>query len=95
MKAFFLPGAEQDLAEGVSFYDEASPDLGNLLIDEVEQTLAHILQNPQIGRREHGPTRSFPLRRFPYDIIYLVESERVVVVAVAHHRRGPGFWLER
>lgn len=35
------------------------------------------------------------LRRFPFSVIYSVEAETIVVFAVAHHRRRPGYWLRR
>jgi hypothetical protein len=35
------------------------------------------------------------LQRFPYSIIYLVERNEIVIVAVAHHKRRPGYWLDR
>lgn len=35
------------------------------------------------------------LRQFPYSIFYLVEQNEVVVIAVAHHKRRPGYWLSR
>lgn len=35
------------------------------------------------------------LQRFPYSIIYLVDRNEIVIVAVAHHKRRPGYWLRR
>jgi toxin ParE1/3/4 len=35
------------------------------------------------------------LRRVPNSILYLVEADAIVIVAVAHHRRRPGYWLSR
>jgi len=35
------------------------------------------------------------LRRFPYFLVYRVEPERVVIVAVAHAHQRPGYWKDR
>jgi len=35
------------------------------------------------------------LRKFPYSMFYIVEREVVVIVAVAHHKRRPGYWILR
>jgi len=35
------------------------------------------------------------LPRFPYIVFYVVDDEEVEVVAVAHGRRRPGYWLPR
>lgn len=35
------------------------------------------------------------LRQFPYSIFYIVEDDNVVIIAIAHHKRRPGYWLPR
>jgi hypothetical protein len=44
-----------------------------------------------------GPfdVRRILLERFPYAVIVLCRPEETVVVAVAHTRRRPLYWLER
>jgi hypothetical protein len=39
--------------------------------------------------------RSRILRGYPYSIVYLAEPDEIVIVGVAHHRRRPGYWLDR
>lgn len=39
--------------------------------------------------------RSRSVRGYPYRIVYIVEPERVVILAYAHERRKPGYWLHR
>jgi toxin ParE1/3/4 len=39
--------------------------------------------------------RRFVMSRFPFALPYLVIEEQVVVLAVAHLRRRPGYWLRR
>lgn len=43
---------------------------------------------------DHG-TRRFLLRRYPFGIVYRVEASRVLIVAVAHGHRRPGYWRDR
>jgi hypothetical protein len=35
------------------------------------------------------------LRRFPFSILYIVEDDRVIVVAIMHHHRRPDYWHAR
>jgi len=35
------------------------------------------------------------LRQFPYSLFFIIENDTVVIVAVAHHKRRPGYWLPR
>ena len=53
-----------------------------------------------LGFRAWGSLSATNLRRlllkvFPYRIIYRVEGEEIVVYAVAHVRRRPGYWRQR
>ncbi|MEQ1737245.1 MAG: hypothetical protein ABL886_12675 [Rhodoglobus sp.] len=43
----------------------------------------------------HPDVRRRVLRRFPYSVISLLERDEITIVAVAHHRRRPGYWLQR
>jgi hypothetical protein len=43
---------------------------------------------------DHG-TRKFVLQRFPFNIFYLSRETEIVVVAVAHQKRRPGYWSSR
>ena len=49
----------------------------------------------RIGKRVGKEARSLCVNDFPYSLIYLIESEEIIVVAVAHHSRRPDHWLNR
>lgn len=40
-------------------------------------------------------TRRYLLRRYPFGVIYRIEPERILIVAVAHGHRRPGYWRDR
>jgi toxin ParE1/3/4 len=35
------------------------------------------------------------LKRFPYDIVVIESTDEVIIIAVAHHSRKPGYWRQR
>lgn len=35
------------------------------------------------------------LRRFPYSVIYIIAPDEIIIVALAHHSRRPGYWGRR
>ncbi|MDO8677812.1 MAG: type II toxin-antitoxin system RelE/ParE family toxin [Acidobacteriota bacterium] len=43
---------------------------------------------------DHG-TRRYLLRRYPYGVVYQIERTRILIVAVAHGHRRPGYWRDR
>ena len=51
--------------------------------------------NPHLGPHFEGTFRRKLLRRFPFQLIYEVTAEEVLLVAVAHLRRRPGYWRDR
>ena len=91
----FHSAARRELRSAVEYYDERVPSLGDELLVEVESLLQQIQEYPQIGSLHEAGTRRLVVRRFPYSIVYRIQGERVVIVALAHHRRRPGYWHRR
>jgi hypothetical protein len=97
--AEILLAASVEMAEAAGWYDERVDGLGQRFLLEAEVTFARIDEKPLTGspwthrRLPEGVRRMF-LRSFPYSVVYIVEP-RVVVVAVAHLRRRPGYWVQR
>ena len=60
--------------------------------DAAESAIAKL---PEAWPRYEQGTRRYLLRRFPFSVVYRVESRRVLIVAVAHGSRRPGYWKSR
>lgn len=100
MKARLHPGAELDLTSAGDWYEQQVPGLGSDLAEEFERALEAIAERPSAWPRWPGVSqdlavRRFLLARFPFSIAYVVEGHEAVVLAVAHVRRRPGYWLTR
>ena len=91
----FLPAAREEFLAAAQHYDAAVPGLGHEFIAAVEQAVARIAAFPEFGSPHLMGTRRVVLRRFPFSVVYLPEPEAVLVVAVAHHSRRPGYWRDR
>lgn len=81
--------------EAARFYEDRSPGLGRDFLDEVERTVESIGKHPYSGQRISGIIRRRIMRRFPFGVLYAIESARIVVVPVMHLRREPGYWQDR
>jgi len=66
-----------------------------VFLPETEQAMQAIAESPMTWRIIEGKLRRRLIRRFPFGILYHVEPERIVIVAVAHLRRRPGYWRGR
>jgi len=96
VKLVIVPPALGELHDAAAFYTEsANIDLGLAFVAEFERTVNVILANPTLGMIFRGNRRRYLLRRFPYSVIYQVTSDELRVIAVAHHRRRPGYWTGR
>lgn len=96
MRVSLTPEAEQELVEGALFYArEAGVALGERFIAEFERCTALLSEQPKLGAVWRGVIHRFPLRRFPYSIVYTLGASEVRVLAVAHQSRRPGFWRGR
>ena len=91
----FLPEAEEEMNEAARFYEGRSEGLGEDFLEEVQHTVESILAFPQSGPVISENLRRRILQRFPFGLLYAIEDERIVIVAVAHLKRRPGYWKGR
>lgn len=90
-----LTPAREEFSEAAAFYESEAVGLGAEFIDEFERVVDLIASNPEIGLQYQAGTRRKLLRRFPFQIVYEIHLDHLLVVAVAHHRKLPGYWRDR
>ena len=91
----YHPLAESELVGSAKFYEERREFLGDAFLDLVDETIARIRSGPEMGRPGKFQTRSWKVRRFPFRIVYLLQSDKIWIVAVAHLSRRPDYWAGR
>ena len=89
--------AEFEMLEAARYYEEQQLGLGSDFLDEVEAGFGRIAgESGRFGYYRGSKTvRSVRLERFPYRLLFVLEPERAVVVAVMHLHRRPDFWKKR
>ncbi len=95
MKLEFHPEAERELIEAAVRYELQVPGLGERFGEEVREAADFLLEHPEIGRPVEPDLRQLVLSRFPFTLIYAVPPETIHILAIAHHRRRPGYWRSR
>ena len=91
----FLPEAEQEMLEAARYYESQAAGLGEDYLLEIERAVSSIAESPNTWPIIEGKLRRRLVRKFPFGILYCVEPEEIVIIAVAHLRRKPGYWRER
>ena len=91
--------ADAEMAEAVRWYEQHRLGLGGEFLAAVDAAVARIERNPRIGSRTLGvddeEIRRVAVHRFPYHLVYIELPERVQILAVAHDRRRPAYWVGR
>ena len=95
MKLRFLILAQRELDDAVAWYNEQTAGLGQEFLDELDRVVRRAVTFPMSCPEIEPGVRRCLLARFPYGLIYGVDGETLVVVAVAHLHREPRYWVDR
>jgi len=87
--------AKREFDDAISWYEDGREGLGRGFSVAVEQLLARIALSPNQFARVRGDVRRAVLRRFPYSIYFVVEDDRILVLAIFHARRASKHLEER
>lgn len=87
--------SEQEMLEAVAYDDLQVPGLGDAFLDKVGSALNDIAENAERWPIIRLNGRRRLVHRFPYALLYRVEPDEVVVLAVAHLHRHPSYWIGR
>ena len=95
MKAIFIAAARKELDGAIDYYNSKRPGLGDEFKQEVDAALDRIEFWPNAWSKAPPEARVCKTKRFPYGIVYLIEPDEIVVIAVAHLHRRQGYWKKR
>jgi len=95
MRYAFHPDALEEYDEAARWYAEREPAVGLRFIAAVEDAIDQILDSPTRWRVVDEDVRRCLTRVFPYGVLYTIEPEFVLIVAVMHCSREPGYWKLR
>jgi plasmid stabilization system protein ParE len=90
-----LSEASEELEACVTYYNSQRSNLGTEFLAEFEKTTERILKLPSAARLVGEEIRSRPIHRFPFYVLYCSKKDEITIVAVAHRRRRPRYWLDR
>lgn len=95
MKVRLLSVASQEMAEALAWYRQRSPRAAEMFWLKLHDARRSIVLYPFAAPAISANVRRFIVAGFPYDLIYAVLADEIVILAVAHHSRQPGYWKER
>lgn len=87
--------AEAEINEAFVWYEEHVPGLGSDFLVQIDACFSIIEKTPELYPVVHKEIRMAILRRFPYEVLYIVDKTRISVLAVFHAKRNPKHWKSR
>ena len=91
----FHDDARVELIDQVAYYEDAQPGLGQRFRAEIESAVALAASLPFVGSPYKYGTRRVFSRKFPFSVVYALRDTEIVILAVAHFKRRPGYWRKR
>jgi toxin ParE1/3/4 len=88
------PPASAEFTDAVRWYETKRLGLGAEFFDAVVGAAEFIRTHPTAAAAS-GRTRSWPMARFPYRLVYRIREHDIYIVAIAHTSRKPGYWKRR
>ncbi len=89
-------GAKQDIRDGFEYYKEAaSVEIAIRFRDVVRAGMGEVREAPERWPvfNDEGE-RHYVIQKFPYVIIYNIRGDTIIVFAVGHTKREPGYYRE-
>lgn len=87
--------AQQRIDEAFDWYIKRSSEAADAFLTGIGASLAQIASHPQLCPAYTKNTRRRMLAWFPYSVIFQEKEDIVLIVAVAHAKRLPGYWRGR
>jgi plasmid stabilization system protein ParE len=91
----FLQGARVDFDESFDWYARRSARAAIGFSLAVDNAINSITADPARFPTTHAGCRYCSLKKYPFTVVFHDNSDRLVIVAVAHAKRRPGYWRKR
>ena len=91
----FHPEALDEYQKATLYYAERDPTLALRFVEAIEDAIRRVLESPQRWRVLDEDVRRCLTHVFPYGILYTIEPDFILIVAVMHGSREPGYWKRR
>lgn len=95
MKYTFHPEALTEYSEAVQYYANRNINLAQAFINTIEDAVYRIREAPTRFPTIEEDIRRCLTKKFPYALLYTIEQDSILILAVMHCSRKPGYWKSR
>ena len=90
-----LPAALDEAEEAAAYYRKRDPRVGAAFAAELDRVVGLIAEAPDRWHSYLHGTRRVLMKKFPFSVVFRQAGDLVLVVAIAHFKRKPGYWRRR
>jgi plasmid stabilization system protein ParE len=90
-----LEDAVDEACAAYRWYLSQNRSAGTRFMADLDRGIEVVTDAPERWPAHFHGTRRYLLRRFSYSLVYTFDEGKVLVVAVAHASRRPGYWRQR
>lgn len=95
MKVEFLETAQTELGQAFQWYETQQKNLGLQFLNEFDAAIRRIVAFLEAYMPFEKNIRRCLIKRFPYGVLYGLDTDKIIVIAVAHLHRKPDYWIDR
>mgnify|MGYP000377382831 CR=1 FL=1 len=95
LELYVYPEAEKEITASFEWYEEQAIGLGIDFVSELDRAIDSIQSLPHVWPKYQIHYQRFLLSRFPFSVVFEVEEHKIIVYAVMHNSRKPGYWNDR
>jgi hypothetical protein len=81
--------ALKDISETAEWYNLQQEGLRQKFFDDLDELISYLEMNPYLSRKHRGNIHQAPMKRFPYVVLFRVESKQVVIFSVFNCYQNP------
>ena len=87
--------AKEDLRNSAKYYEAKQVNLGHDFLDNVDDVLERIKENPKQFPIIYKETRKALIKRFPFQVLFVIRNIEIIVFAIFHSSQNPNKWKTR
>ena len=95
MKVLFSDPVRIEAQDSADYLDLECEGLGQVFEQNAQRVADLISRYPEAGAQERPGIHRILLHKFPYKLIYSIEGDTILILAVAHQHREPNYWVDR
>jgi plasmid stabilization system protein ParE len=84
-----------DIDDAYNWYNNHVQGLGKKFVDDFENTVSKILENPYIYPVTYKTFRRSLLKKFPYSVFYHIDKQTILIIACLHFKQDIDILSER